>query len=96
MKRPIECASIDEVRNEIDQIDQEVIRLIATRYEYVKEIVRFKTNAEDVKAQKRYVEVFEKRRQWAVENGLSPDAIEQVYKTLVHYFIDEQMKMIKK
>jgi isochorismate pyruvate lyase len=96
MKKPAECISIDEVREGIDIIDQKIIELIANRFDYVKQMVRFKKNEEDVIAQKRYDQVFEARREWAKKNNLDPEVIESVYKTLVHYFIDEQMKMIKK
>jgi isochorismate pyruvate lyase len=95
MKKPGDCGSIEEVRIEIDRIDKQIIDLISERYSYINEIVKYKSNAVDVKAQKRYDEVFEIRRKWAQEKGLSPDAIEQVYKTIVHYFIDEQMKLLK-
>jgi isochorismate pyruvate lyase len=96
MKKPEECKNIDEIRNEIDVIDKQIIDLIGTRYSYVKEIVKYKSNSEDVKAQKRYDEVFVNRRKWAEQNGVSPDVVEQIYKVLLHYFIDEQMKLINK
>ena len=95
MKKSKNCSSIDEIRNEIDRIDKNIIELLGERYEYIKEIIKFKSNAIEVKAQKRYDEVFIQRRKWAEECGLSPDVIEDVYKTLVHYFIDEQMKLLK-
>jgi isochorismate pyruvate lyase len=95
MKNPGDCESIDSIRREIDRIDKQIIALVGERLDYVKEITRFKSNSEDVRAQKRYEEVFVLRRKWAEENGVSPDTIEQVYKILVHYFIDEQMKLIE-
>ena len=95
MKSPKECITIDEIRNEIDTIDKQVIEMLGKRFEYVKEIVRFKRNEDDVIARSRYNEVFQVRRQWAEQQGLSPEVVEEVYKTLLHYFIDEQMKMIK-
>lgn len=94
MRTPNECHSINEIRTEIDRIDQQIIQLIGERFEYVKKIVDYKSNAEEVKAQPRYNEVMEIRRKWGVENGLNPDVIEEIYKTLVHYFIDEQMKIL--
>ncbi len=95
MPTPKDCQSINEIRTEIDRIDQEIIALIGERFEYVKEIVYYKSNADEVKAKTRYDEVFEIRRKWATEKGLDPDVIAEIYKTLVHYFIDEQMKILK-
>lgn len=94
MIEPDKCQTITEVRNEIDRIDKEIVTLIGTRFDYVKEIIRFKSNEEDVHARERYNHVMQKRREWAVENNLNPDVIESIYKTMVQYFIDEQLKML--
>jgi isochorismate pyruvate lyase len=95
MKDPKDCTSIDEIREGIDAIDKQVIDLLGERFLYVKEIVRFKKSEEDVIARKRYDHVFEVRRKWAEERGIDPDVVESIYKTLIHYFIEEQKKMLK-
>lgn len=96
MKSPENCISKEDIRQEIDRIDEQIIDLIGERFLYVKEIAKYKSNAVDVKAQERYDEVFRVRKEWAKKNGLSPEVIEEIYKTLIHYFIDEQMKLINK
>jgi isochorismate pyruvate lyase len=95
-KLPNECTTIEEVRHEIDLIDQQIINLIAQRKKYVFEVVKYKKTEDDVFAKERYNNVFVARRRWAEESGLNPDTIESVYKTLVHYFIDEQLKVVAK
>jgi len=95
MKLPEECNNITEIRNEIDNIDQQIIELIGKRFRYVKGIVKFKSNEEDVIARKRYEEVLLNRRNWAEKQNLNPEIIENIYKTLMKYFIDEQMKLLK-
>jgi len=95
MKIPNECNTITEIRNEIDVIDKQIVELLGKRFSYIKEIVRFKSNEEDVVARQRYEEVLLNRRKWAVEQGINPDIIENIYKTLIGYFIDEQMKLLK-
>ncbi len=95
MKKPKDCLTIDEIRKEIDTIDKQVIELLGERFQYVKEIVRFKKDEEDVLARARYEQVVEIRRNWAMEEGLNPDVIEQVYHMLMQYFIEEQKRMMK-
>jgi isochorismate pyruvate lyase len=95
MKLPEECNNITEIRNEIDNIDQQIIELIGQRFKYVKGIVKFKSNEEDVIARKRYEEVLLNRRNWAEKQNLNPEIIENIYKTLMKYFIHEQMKLLK-
>lgn len=93
---PEECSNIAEVRGEIDNIDREIIRLIGVRFDYVREVVKYKTaTASGVEASGRRQEVLDTRRQWAQENGLDPDVVEDIYVRLVQYFIDEEKKILK-
>ena len=39
--------------------------------------------------------MLEQRRQWAEEEGLAPDAIEKMYRDLVNYFVEEELKTWK-
>lgn len=93
-KRPSECKNITDVRNEIDNIDRVVVDLLSLRFEYVKEVVKYKDNTPDsIIASDRRKAVLECRRQWAAEKGLNPDVIEDMYNRLIQYFIDEEMKI---
>ncbi|RPH69029.1 hypothetical protein EHM76_07375, partial [bacterium] len=85
-----DCSTIEEIRNEIDQIDQQIINSLGKRLQFVKSIVRFKKDEEDILARKRYEQVLEERRTWAIEKGLDPDVIEELYKSMVRYFIEVQ------
>jgi len=96
MKNPEDCTNIAEIRKGIDLIDKQLIELIGKRFQYVKEIVKFKSNKEDVEAKPRYEEVLRIRKQWATEQNLNPDVIETIYKTMIQYFIEEQLNILKK
>lgn len=91
MEAPDECANIDDVRAEIDRINQDVIALIGKRFQYVQAAAKFKTSTESVKAPERFTAMLRQRRHWAEQEGLSPDAIEKLYSDLVEYFISEEM-----
>jgi isochorismate pyruvate lyase len=92
MKTPEECTNIQEIREEIDRIDQKVIVLIGKRYQYVKAAAKFKTSETHVKSPDRFASMLQKRRVWAKEAGLDPDVIEKLYTDLVNHFIQEEMK----
>ena len=97
MKRPEKCENIKEIREAIDNIDKEIIRLIGRRFVYVKEIVKFKNKDRDsIVAKERYNEVIENRRKLAVENGLNPDLIENIYKDLIDHFIDKEIEIARR
>ncbi len=92
MKAPAECASIEEVRQAIDAIDQEIVAALGRRFAYVKAITRFKKTEAEVRATDRYEAVLHARRLWAQAAGLDPDVVEQMYRLLIAHFIDEEMK----
>lgn len=97
MRLASECTSIEEVREAIDTLDEQIITLLGERYKYVKEIVRFKEPTEEsIIARHRFDAVISTRRTLAQENGLDPDLIEKLYRDLLSHFIDEELKMIKR
>ena len=92
MTSPDQCGSLAEIRAEIDRRDRQVIALLGERLAYVKAAAKFKTDATAVKAPDRFAAMLQQRRDWAAEEGLSPDVIEKVYRDLVNHFIAEEMK----
>jgi isochorismate pyruvate lyase len=94
MKLPHECTNIEEVRREIDRIDAEIISLIGKRLDFVKAIVKYKSNTDDVYATDRYNAVIEERRKMAILNKLRPDVVERIYRLMMDYFIEEQLDLL--
>ena len=95
MKNPDECANIQEVRDEIDIIDREVIDALSKRFQYVIAAARFKTSEASVRSSDRFQAMLQQRREWAQESGLNPDVVENVYRDLVNYYIEEELKYYK-
>lgn len=94
-KTPEECTSITDVRNEIDNIDWAIINLLYHRFQYVKEVVKYKEpTSNSIEASDRRTSMLQTRRQWAEQAGLSPDVIENMFDNLVEYFISEEKKIV--
>jgi isochorismate pyruvate lyase len=92
---PEQCTGMDDIRAEIDLIDRTMVSLIGKRYQYVLAAAKFKTSATAVRVPERFKAMLEKRRQWAEQEGLSPDAIERMFSNLVTHFIEEEMQRWK-
>ena len=88
----IECNSIEEVRKNINQIDEEIVKLIAKRDHFVKQAAKFKKDSNDVKAPKRVEEVINKVKNIARLNGGNEELVENVYKAMIESFIKLEMK----
>ena len=84
----MECKSIEEVRANIDRIDDSIIRLIAERTDYVGQAAKFKTDAESEKAPDRVEAVIRKVRGNAENYGADADMVESLYREMISRFID--------
>ena len=85
------CKNLDEVRANIDRIDNEIIKLIAERGKYVVEAATFKKDETGVKDCSRVEKVIQKARTKAVEYGADPDMIEALYREMIARFINIEM-----
>ena len=88
----IECNSIDEVRNNINNIDEQIVKLIALRGHFVNQAAKFKKDTADVKAPKRVEEVINKVKNLAQLNSANEEVVENVYRTMIDSFIKIEMK----
>jgi len=94
-KNPKDCHSLEEIRNEIDKIDEHIISLFSERHKYVEEIVRFKHDKDAIIAQGRKDQVILDRKKWAKESGLNAETFEKIYTLLIESNIDHEMKLLK-
>lgn len=86
----MECKSLEEVRANIDKIDDGIIKLIAERTDYVRQAAKFKTNTNGVKAPDRVEAVIRKVRGEAEKYGADADMLEALYlKMISRFFITE-------
>lgn len=88
----LRCTSIEEVRQQIDQIDRQVVAVLARRGNFVTQAAAFKKTTDDVRAPARVEQVITKVRGLANEAGASPDVVERVYRAMIAAFIDEELK----
>jgi isochorismate pyruvate lyase len=82
------CASLSEVRGNIDRIDREIIRLMAERGRYVAEAGRFKADPAAVGAPARVEEITARIKKMARENGLAETVAERAYRAMIAAFED--------
>jgi len=94
-KDPNHCNSLEEIRNEIDKIDEYLISLFSERHKYVEAIVRFKNDKDAIIAQERKDQVIRQRKEWAREKGLNAETFEKIYTLLVDSNIKHEMELLK-
>ena len=89
------CESLEQAREKIDAIDTALIEMIAIRQFYVDQAVRFKKSIQDVQSPERVEQIIQKVRAQAVELGIDPDLVEQLYRAMIQQFIQRELKEIR-
>lgn len=94
-KRPADCASMAEVRIEIDRIDQALMALFQERWGYIGRAAEIKKPAglkADIPA--RVDEVRQNARRSAVAAGLDPEFYEDLWARLIQHSIAHELDIL--
>jgi len=86
---------IQEIRDNIDEIDFQIIKLFGERNHCVERIARFKTDKAGVIAKKRQEELISLRRRWAEQFNLNPDLYEKIYRMLIKSNIQKELDILE-
>lgn len=85
------CENLEQVRENIDRIDREIVKLISERSTYVAQAANFKKTTDDVKAPQRVEKIIEKVRNLAKEDSVNPDIVENIYREMISSFINFEL-----
>ncbi|MEM9600502.1 MAG: chorismate mutase [Pseudomonadota bacterium] len=82
-KRPEDCLTMAEVREGVDALDRELVRLLVTRQGYMHAAARIKQSRDAVYDADRIEDVVSKVLAEAKAQGLSADIAEPVWRKLI-------------
>jgi isochorismate pyruvate lyase len=80
---PEQCSTMAEVRQGVDQVDDEIVKLIATRFRFMDAAARIKSDRDQVRDERRKAEVIDRVRRAARDTNIPDDLMPQLYDTLV-------------
>ncbi len=90
MPRFVKCASLDEVRQQIDRVDRELVALIAERGNFVRQAAGFKKTAAEVPAPQRVTQVLARVDALARESGADPVVVAATWRAMIAAFIEAE------
>ncbi|MEW1584858.1 chorismate mutase [Micromonospora vinacea] len=82
------AAMLTEIRARIDELDRELVGLLARREALVRQAAPLKSDGRAVRAPDRVAQVVARVRTLASEAGGDPDLIERIYRGMIQAFID--------
>ncbi len=94
-RRPArECDSMDEVRVEIDAIDQALVDLMAERFTFVDRAWQLKSAPSDAVVPWRIQQVIDRVRRRAEARGLPPELAEALWRQMIGWFIQYEERKL--
>jgi isochorismate pyruvate lyase len=93
-KSPTDCATKEDVRAELDRIDQELLALFAERHRYVTRMAGIKTDPHEAHDPVRINAILQKQRTRAEQLGLDEDQAELIWKTLIDWNVNYEKGII--
>ncbi len=85
------CTSLEEVRSEIDKIDDMIVTLISQRSHLVRQAAQFKNSIEEVKAEDRVEYILQKVRHAAIQADVSPNMISDLFRIMINEMVETEI-----
>jgi isochorismate pyruvate lyase len=85
------CNSLEEVRTEIDMLDDKIIDLISERSLLVRQAAKFKNSVDEVKANDRIEFIMQKVRHRAIALGVSPNLISDLFTIMINEMVETEI-----
>jgi isochorismate pyruvate lyase len=87
----VEIVSISEVRARIDQIDEQIVQLLATRQKLVKKAARYKADEHAVHAPDRRAAMMTRLHKLSIQEDVAPEVVRRVYDVMIDAFIELEL-----
>ena len=90
-----DCASMEDVRAEIDRIDVALVDLIGERFAYVDRAWQLKQSPAEARVPWRIQQVIDKVRARASERDLPPELAEALWRQMIGWFIQYEEEKLR-
>ena len=86
-----ECNTLEELRSEVDKVDDQIVTLIGERNEYIKQASKFKKSVDEIKSSDRIDAVVDRMRHQAVILGMSPNMMAELYTIMINEMVETEI-----
>lgn len=81
--KPADCRTMVELRQSVDDLDRQIVTLLAERFRYMAAAARIKPERHQVRDEERKAQVIRNARMTARAEGLDEELIASLYDTLI-------------
>lgn len=97
IRKPEDCRDMDELRKEIDRIDDRLVTLLAERAAYIKRAVEMKRVLKlPAFIPERVEAIITNVKTKSLKQNLDPDLAETVWRTMIDWFVKFEKEKLSK
>ena len=85
--------NMEELREEIDLLDNELIGLFAKRFKFIEDAALIKNDINEIRDNARIEKIVSRVRDLAKKNNLSEDIIEELWRFIIELSIKHEKQM---
>ncbi len=89
------CETLEELRKEVDKVDEMIVELIAVRNDYIKQAAGFKHTVDEIKTDERIDDVLNHVRHKALMLGVSPNMVADIYKKMIDEMVETEIAELR-
>ena len=93
---PTNKKKLDLIRNRLDKLDTELLKLIKKRSNLVNDVLKVKIHKKEIIDQKRINFILKKIKKKSIQLNIDPKITNRIWKNMIWSFIDYEKRNFKK
>lgn len=88
--------NMDELRKELDLLDNDLIKLVSKRFKFIEEAAIIKDDVSKIRDNDRIEDIIKRLRELAIDNDISPDIVEKLWRFIIELSIELETEIFNK
>ena len=93
---PIKKKKLNKLRNELDSLDNRLLKIIKKRTAIVKQVLKLKDYKYQIVDKKRIKTILKRIKKKSIENKIDPKITNHIWKNMIKSYIDYERRNFKK
>ena len=92
---PLKKQKLSKIRKELDNLDNDLIKIIKKRTNLVKKVLALKERKNQIVDQKRIVAILKNIKKKSIKNNIDPKITQRIWKNMIYAYIDFERRNFK-
>tara|TARA_X000000368_G_scaffold76276_1_gene56657 strand:+ start:107 stop:388 length:282 start_codon:yes stop_codon:yes gene_type:complete len=88
--------NMEELRKELDLLDNDLIKLVSKRFKFIEEAAIIKDDISKIRDNDRIEYIIKRLRGLAEDNDISPDIVEKLWRFIIELSIELEVEIFNK